>query len=133
MDFDQERRASLEELGDPSFTIGGETFRRRLTLRPESRLALAGLFEGDLSPEASLAAGDNAILALIESEGHERWRELRAREDDALTNADITKVLSWLLSEASGRPTEAPGPSSAGRSKNGTGSTAPISEPAAAG
>ena len=133
MNFDEERKAEIDALGDRSFEVGGETFTRRATIRPETALSYAALFQGELTPEESLKASDNGIMALIESEGHERWLALRAREDDALDNKTINKVLTWLIAQASGRPTEAPSSSGNGRKRTGTKSTDESSSPVAAG
>ena len=131
--FDEERKASIDALGDRSFEVGGETFIRRATIRPETALSYAALFQGELTPEESLKASDDGILALIESEGHDRWLALRQREDDAIDNKTIQKVLNWLIAEAAGRPTEAPASSGNGRETTGTGSKGKSSSPVATG
>ena len=116
--FDQERLQAIEEMGDRTFELGGETFTRRATIRPETANQYAALLQDfleDLPAAETLKRTDETILILIETEGHERWRALREREDDAIDNRTIAKVLNWLVAEMAGRPTEAPKSSGNGR------------------
>jgi hypothetical protein len=131
--FDEERRTKIDALGDRTFEVGGEKFTRRATLRPDSVLKYAALLAGELSPEESLKRSDEGNLTLIEAEGHERWRAIREREEDAIDNETINGVLNWLIAEAVGRPTEAPVSSGNGRDKSGTPSKGKSSSAVAAG
>ena len=53
----------------------------------------------------------------IASEEHEKWAELRAREDKPVTIGQMNAILTWLMEEQTGRPTEPPSPSVPGRGK----------------
>lgn len=136
MNFDEERLAAIEKMGDRTFELGGETFTRRATIRPETANHYSVLlqdFLNEMPAEESLKRTDETILVLIESEGHDRWRALREREDDAIDNRTLAKVLNWLVAEMAGRPTEAPEPSGNGRAQKETRSKDKSSSTVAAG
>jgi hypothetical protein len=112
-DFDEVRAQRAAE--DRSFQLGGETFAYRVNVRPETLLAFEVIDETDDSEE-KLALLDRAILSLIEPDGDapERWRQLREREEDAVSLRDLRDVAGWLVEQASGRPLAPPSPSTPG-------------------
>jgi hypothetical protein len=117
--FDEARAARAAE--DRSFTIGGESFVRKVGVRPE---VLADYENVDAAGSATdtLVEIDKIVLEMVEDvdDGHSRYRALRARTDDPITLLDMTDLVQWLIEEQTGRrPTPPPSPSS--RSRGGTG------------
>lgn len=128
-DFDQERRAREEQ--DRSFIIGGETFVRRASVRPEA-IAEFDAIDTATKPADVLRIADDALLGMIEAEGHDRWRTLRQREEDAVNLGDILAVVEWLIeAQVERTPTQQPSPSTAGRGRTAAKSTDGSSSPAA--
>ncbi len=73
---------------------------------------------------------DRTLLGMIEDEGaHDRFRTLRAREDDPLQVPDLMDVIKWMTALDADRPTGASGDSTPGRDQDGTSSTASSSSP----
>jgi hypothetical protein len=121
-DFDQDLARADRASRDRSFKIAGEEFTRRVAVRPEvleewSRLG------ADEAETTGFQILDRVIFSLIEPDGHDRWRQLREREQDPITYKDLQEVTAWLVAEETGRPTAAPSPSTAGREQPGTTST----------
>lgn len=118
--FDEQRRKRLEQ--DRGFTIGGETFIRRPSVRPEAVSPWEAVASNPaMSNTDILAAIDETIINLIEpgekGEAHKRWHKLREREEDALNLGDMIDVITWLVEEQAQRPTQ---PSSDSSSEPGT-------------
>jgi len=69
---------------------------------------------------------DAQILLFIDPAdgGHERWAELRAREESPVTIGQLNSILTWLMEEQTGRPTEPPSPSASGRGRTAASSKA---------
>ena len=134
-DFDEGRVAALNTPeADRTFVIGGETFTCRASVRPEVMFEIAEMDADTPSPQV-FAIIDRLVLNMIEpvNDAQNRWRALREREDDPLTINDLNGLVSWLVEQQAGRPTEAPSLSLPGRETNGTPSTASSSsDPAAA-
>jgi len=151
-DFDQERRARLEQARtvDRSFRIGGETFERRPKVHPEALLPLDRMKvptfgpptpdnpRGDLIDPGSsraedLAAIDAVVLAHIDTDGdptaEERYLALRARKTDPLDFADLYELMRWLTTEEVGRPTGLSADSTGTPQSTGTSSTDGSSQP----
>jgi hypothetical protein len=67
---------------------------------------------------------DAQILLFLEDEEHERWKVLRKREKEPVTIVQINAILTWLMEEQTGRPTQTPSPSASGRGRTAASSTA---------
>ncbi len=101
---------------DREFTVGGETFHWR-DVRPEVLTSFEPSRNGD-QPDDENAAWrlmDDQILLFLAKDETEKWRNLRAREDNPVTIAQLNAILLWLMEEQTGRPTQAPSPSASGR------------------
>ncbi len=94
---------------DREFTVGGETFHWR-DVRPEALMTF-----GDETKLDGLPLMDAQILLFLEPAQHDRWNELRSRDDRPVTIGQMTAIITWLMEEQTGRPTEAPSPSASGR------------------
>ena len=104
---------------DRSFIVQDKTF----TWRDISPEALT-MFDPDKitgkngdDPNTVWKLMDAQILLFIEPTQHEMWTELRARQESPVTIAQINAILTWLMEEQTGRPTEPPSPSASGRGK----------------
>lgn len=106
-DYDVGRRARLAR--DREFRIGGETFVRRATVRPEEWAEWEDLTPG-IDLVEFMAVLDRTVCALIEPDDDAagRWMALRERGDDAITFEDARDVIAWLVGEQAGRPTDLP-------------------------
>jgi hypothetical protein len=126
--FDEKRAARAAQ--DRDFTIGGESFRVRASVRPEALAAY-----DDLDPAAPvrevLKIVDELLLAMIEDteDGHARYRALRERDEDAVSVEDLQELAKWVIEVQTGRPTESPGGLPAGPVRTGTISTGVSSSP----
>lgn len=100
---------------DRQFKVQDQTFQWR-DVRPEVLTAFEVDTNGD-DPNSVWKLMDAQILLFIEEDGHERWKKLRSREDSPVTIGQINAILTWLMEEQTGRPTEAPSPSASGRGK----------------
>src|SRR5262245_8046643 len=98
---------------DREFTVGGESFHWR-DVRPEVLTNFEPSKNGSGGSDAWRLM-DDQILLFIEPDEHERWKELRARDDRPVTIAQLNAILLWLMEEQTGRPTVQPSPSDAGR------------------
>jgi hypothetical protein len=97
------------------FKVQDETFTWR-DVRPEVLTEFEVNTNGD-DPNAVWDLMDRQILLFLDEEQHGRWKELRAREKEPVTIGQINAVLTWLMEEQTGRPTEQPSPSAPGRGK----------------
>ena len=103
---------------DREFTVGGETFHWR-DVRPEVLTSFEPSANGS-GPEDANAAWrlmDDQILLFIAKDEEQKWRDLRAREDQPVTIAQLNAILIWLMEEQTGRPTEPSSPSAPGRGR----------------
>ena len=107
-DFDQEKP-------DLEFKIGGETFVAK-RVRPE---VLAAWESDDPNADSATALKmlDERVVAFLENGDHERWTELRKREQDPVTMGQLNALLTWLLEASSDLPTMQPSPSDVGPGK----------------
>jgi hypothetical protein len=122
-DFDAVREQRAQE--DRSFKIGGETFVRKVGVRPEV-LAEYDQIGADTSATETLKIVDECILAMVENHdgSHERWSALRTREEDPVTLGDMQALVEWLIEEETERsPTQPSSPSTGGRKPTRTRST----------
>ena len=97
------------------FRVQDQTFAWK-DVRPEILTA----FETDTNgndPNAVWDLMDRQILLFLSEDEQKRWKELRAREDSPVTIGQMNAVLTWLMEEQTGRPTEPPSPSVPGRGK----------------
>ena len=101
---------------DREFTVGGETFHWR-DVRPE----VLTTFDTDETPSGDLndtwKVVDARVLQFLEPDEHDRWRALRARDENPVTIAQLNAIVTWFIEAQTGRPTEAPSPSASGRTK----------------
>jgi len=109
-DFD-ELKAS-----DRDFKVSGETFHWR-DVRPEVLTSFEPSENGDGDANAAWRLMDDQILLFIVPDEHDKWRELRARDDEPVTIGQMSAMIQWLMEQQTGRPTEAPSPSAAGRTR----------------
>jgi hypothetical protein len=107
---------------DHKFTVRGETFAYK-EVRPEILTAFEPSTNGKGEDDV-WALMDEQILLFLEDSEHERWKTLRAREKDPVTIAQINAILTWLMEEQTGRPTQTPSPSASGRGRTAASSTA---------
>ena len=99
---------------DREFTVGGETFHWR-DVRPEVLTSFEPSENGGGDENATWRLMDDQILLFIAAEEHDRWRELRVRDDRPVTIAQLNAILLWLMEEQTGRPTVPSSPSVPGR------------------
>ena len=109
---------------DMAFEVCGEKFTMK-TVRPE----VLALWEDEETPESAVKAlelVDQRILAFLDNGNgqHDRWKELREREDNPVTIGQMNTILTWLMEEQTGRPTEQPSPSAPGRGRTAASSKA---------
>lgn len=134
-DFDAERQRREEAeatVEDRDFKIGGEFFRAKRKVRPEVLIELSKIEAMADNLDGILETMDSTIQAMIEpnDDAYARYRAMRERDDDSLVDLDdLQEVVSWLIEVFTGRPTEQPGDSSAGRGSTGTNSTDTSSSP----
>lgn len=100
---------------DSSFTVRGQTFSVN-DVRPEVLSAFApnGSIPKDLSPWESI---DMQVSVFLAEDDRGRWKELRERESEPVTIAQMNGILEWLLETQTDRPTNPPSPSASGRGK----------------
>ena len=100
---------------DRTFQVGGETFKWR-DVRPEVLTSFTGDTNGDAADDNAVwRLLDGQILLFIEPSEADRWTAIRARDDNPVTIVQLNSILTWLLEQQTGRPTETPSPSAAGR------------------
>jgi hypothetical protein len=101
---------------DREFTVGGETFHWK-DVRPEVLTS----FDTDENPGAPVEEVwkviDARVLQFLPEDEHERWRTLRARDENPVTIQQLNAIVTWFIEEQTGRPTEAPSPSASGRTQ----------------
>lgn len=68
-------------------------------------------------PNAVWGLMDRQILLFLPESEQEKWKELRKDEDKPVTIGQMNAVLTWLMEEQTGRPTEPPSPLEPGRGK----------------
>jgi hypothetical protein len=125
-DFDDARRVREQETRDErAFTLGGETFYARMTVRPEAYMRWDSLDVEAATPTEILAVADETIVAMIENvdRASERYYAVRASEDDPVGMKDLTDLIQWLVEVQTGRPTEQPPVSSGSPESDGPTST----------
>lgn len=113
---------NLDELSHAmEFTIGGETFIIH-DVAPE----VLAQWEDDEAnnPVTGLKAlerADEQVLAFLngDEESVKRWKALRTRKKDIVPMWKIGEFLRELVETQTGRPTNPPSPSDAGRGKSG--------------
>jgi hypothetical protein len=104
-DFDDERAQRAAR--DRSFRIHGELFYVKPGVRPEVLVPYE-----DMSTETSatdaLSTIDALVLGFISHDDPpgacDRWRAIRADEEDPLTMEDLTSLVEFLIETATGRP-----------------------------
>lgn len=103
---------------DREFTVGGEKFHWR-DVRPEVLTSFEPSRNGD-GPDDDNAAWrlmDDQILLFVAKDEVDRWKELRARDENPVTIAQLNAILLWLMEEQTGRPTVQSSPSEVGRGR----------------
>lgn len=110
---------------DHTFTVRGQTFGWR-EVKPEvlSTMGESLTKVNDDDPLAGWVAIDEQILLFLVPEDHEKWKTLRAREEDPITIKQLTAILDYLVGEQSDRPTQTPSPSAVGRGRTAASSKA---------
>lgn len=108
-DFDTERAAGYYDEKERQFKLAGETFTIRRAVRPEAidpwldfirRLAA----EEPTTPVEQRAAMDDTITRMLEPASAKKWRQVRERDDDPVTGADLFPVAAFCVQIAGGRP-----------------------------
>ena len=112
---------------DMTFELCGEMFKMRL-VKPEvlAKLQDAATGEANETNEKALVLLDEQIEAFLDnSNGQiERWRALRAREDNTPSQGQLQDIILWMVEVQTLRPTEQPSPSGRGQRKSAATSTA---------
>lgn len=110
---------------DHTFTVRGITFTWR-EVRPEvlSRMGQALQAVNDDDPDGGWSSIDEQVLLFLAPSDHDKWKELRAREEDPVTIKQINAILDFLIGEQSDRPTPTPSPSASGRGRTAVSSKA---------
>lgn len=102
---------------DRTFIVRGETFSF-VDASPEILTSFDASMNGDDQDENAVwKLMDAQIMLFLRDSDRERWQKLRAREEEPVTIAQLTEILTWLMEQQTGRPTEAPSPSEAGRGR----------------
>lgn len=100
------------------FKVVGETFRWH-DVRPEVLTEFDAEPEedkdGTADPNAAWKLIDRRILVFLSPEDRKRWVELRKRDENPVTIAQLNEIWTWLLEAQVARPTETPSPSASGR------------------
>jgi hypothetical protein len=112
-DFDQEKVAREEATrGEREFTLGGQTFYAKASVRPEVMLDFEGIAT-ETPPAQVLAVADKLVIDMIEGDddAEARYRELRTT--DAVDMTTLLELCQWLIETVTNRPTEQPSGSSA--------------------
>lgn len=106
---------------DRGFEVRGEKFEY-IDVRPE----VLSAFTPEEAPEgedpdtnAIWKSIDDQILLFLPEEDHQRWRDLRSRDDKPVTVTQLNAVLTWLVEEQTDRPTQTPSPSASGAGRTG--------------
>lgn len=107
--FDQDLGRTNRREADRMFQIGGETFTRKASVRPEVLTEFEDMDAGHPAADA-LRIIDDLIVELLEPHDNAaaRWHALREREEDALSAEDMQSLVEWLIGEMTGRPTSKP-------------------------
>lgn len=130
--FDEKRsQRPARTVEERTFTIGGVSLVQRdpRDVKPEALTPYEQITkESPLSTD--LGAMDAIVVALLEPDSQQAWKELRARDKDVITPEDITDVLQYLIEQVTGRPTGQPSASGPGANGTEASSTATSSEPA---
>lgn len=113
-----------------TFIVRGQTFTWR-DVRPEVLTDLGGSVNGDEGEEGTNLDSnsiwelqDRQILNFLVPEDHERWKNLRASDEEPITVRQFNAILEYLVGEQTDRPTPEPSPSGSGRGKTGASSKA---------
>lgn len=103
---------------DHTFTVRGVTFTWK-EVRPEvlSAMGQALTNVNDEDADAGWGAIDDQIILFLDPSDHDKWKELRAREEEPVTIKQINAILDYLIGEQSDRPTQTPSPSASGRGR----------------
>jgi len=122
-----------------TFQVRDEVFAFRRSLSPEAFSDLIqeyadSLDNLELKGLERTAIIDRTIINFLVNpeEDGQRWRAVRAVEEDAVTAGDMQKILLWLIEAQTDRPTTAPSSSGNGRETTGEKSTARSSSRAVA-
>ena len=100
---------------DREFKVQDQTFVWK-DVRPE----VLSSFDIDVNgsdPNAVWGIMDRQILLFLPESEQEKWKTLREDEEKPVTIGQMNAILTWLMEEQTGRPTEAPSPSEPGRGK----------------
>lgn len=130
-DFDQEREQAKSQR-TLEFTIGGETFRIKPFVKPETMDAFAvGDTRQDEKGERRpvLDVYDEWVTSMLVEEDAPKWKRVREKADPPLNLEDIENVVFWLVEAAAGRPTARSSSSAPGRRPQQATSTAPSPSP----
>lgn len=131
--FDEEL-AERDSLDARTFQLHGQQFIRRVAVRPERLFDYQPRLAEAKSSRETFEIVDEYMLLLIEDadDAHNRYRALRADDENALSSRSLLTVLGWLFDEFTSVPTAARSSSGNGRATTGSGSTGKSSSTAAA-
>lgn len=132
--FDEEL-AERDSLEARTFQLHGQEFVRRVAIRPERLFDYHPRIAASQGGAETFAVIDEYMLLMIEDAdgAHDRYRELRADDDNAVTSRTLFTVVGWLFQEFTSVPTSAPSTSGNGREPTGSGSTGKSSSTAGVG
>lgn len=111
---------------DHTFTVRGVTFTWR-EVKPEVLTMMGRTLENvndEEDPNAGWTAIDEQILIFLDPSDHDKWKELRARDEQPVTIKQINAILDYLIAEQTDRPTQTPSPSAPGRGRTAASSKA---------
>lgn len=107
---------------DMQFIVGGETFTMQW-VRPEVLAQWedeeAAETEEPVSAQAAVERMDQRVMSFLIPADRDRWKALRAREENAVPFSQLRTVVRWMVERQSERPTTAPSPSAGGRGRTG--------------
>ncbi|MDH4038932.1 MAG: hypothetical protein OEV86_15775 [Candidatus Krumholzibacteria bacterium] len=121
----QERRADdpVDMLEDRQFQLGDGVFTRLSHPPYQATKAMVEITENTDGLRV-FSIVENAVLAMLEPQDRDRFRQVVANENDPISWEDLLEVAFWLVGEASGgRPTTRSQSSTDMSSEPGTDST----------
>lgn len=101
---------------DRTFIVRDETFSF-VDASPEILTSFDASMNGDDDENAVWKLMDAQIMLFLRESDRERWQKLRARKEEPVTIAQLTEIVRWLMEQQTGRPTNPPAPSEAGRGR----------------
>lgn len=112
-DHKKTHNARLKDAGDRQFTLRGRTLRWWPNASYTAIKAVAALSE-DTSGSNVFDVFETAVLALIDPDDHELFREAVRDAKFPVTFEDLADIANWLIGQQVGRPPTPPESSATG-------------------